>query len=522
VPAAPPDPLWLPSPIFGGATEPTPRVGLRIARGDAFWSLAGGAVDNAATFERTAAGLLVPAEGGLFGEDTFGPLPRTARGDVELAALVANRLTQRAQLRRAGAITLGATVLHPWLSRFRPEVVDMATGLARPQWRAVLAGTAAMTPEGTIREVATAADGSAEDWRFGRDALLGLARERGRTTDVVGLPGVPVIAPAHRPPSFEAGALVHHSLTQLYVHLLSVDDAARAALEDGPSVGTAGRAHAQLQAAVEALFLDGLTGGKVRPLAAPLLGRFGALAIDDLSRVSDAAELVRLLRGTLYAFRALVEASALEIVPLLADGSVDQTSYTRGLTDRLAGQFDDVYREQLGACWDDVVLHIDEAALHVDVYPFRPAALDGRGLLLTAGLSAHPTPQAILEGDPFIELGCVVPVELELPARTELMRMLWLLAQYPTKHATFLDAGHDVPAGRPLITGSRLEAFTFERWETPWLERLSLALPRIPTFLRAIGLTKEELAFKREHGFAALRARMQSAGTWDVTDPRRV
>jgi hypothetical protein len=74
--------------------------------------MGGSFVSSADTF---TIGEVEPVPGGLYAEETFGPLPRTAEGGADLAAYAIERFTQRPQIRRAGEIVLPTDVLHPWL-----------------------------------------------------------------------------------------------------------------------------------------------------------------------------------------------------------------------------------------------------------------------------------------------------------------------------------------------------------------------------------------------------------------------
>lgn len=523
-----PTPWRLPFDLLGlppGAPEPA-HAAIQIAPPHIVPSMCGGLVYSSATFEIDE---VEPVPGGLYAEDTFGPLPRDADGDVDLAAYAAERFTQRPQIRRAGEILLGTAILHPWLRRFALPRVIAAAGVASDVADGLLYGCRAVDNEGRVVLVADHADARASDFHVGANALGELARRAGSAFEGR-LRRIPVLAAGLRSASWREGRIVYRDATLLYARVI---DAVRAlsdnAEDDAATLAERASLTAEIQREIEILFLDGLDAagrraapGEARlvPLAHLLTGDLGRACLQHLAAVDSAEALVLALRGTLFIWRAHVEASCLEIVPLAEDGSVDEDARDQSFIDRAAGTFNDVYTEQLGRCWQGAVLHGPDTPPHVDVYSFDPKAPGQPAVIITAGASTAALVAAPPDADPFIELVTLVPRDLDAERREGMMQALLALARYPFLKDTFFAKGHDVSIGRPIVPGSGLSAWVIYELDEDWTERLSDALPRHPRFLHAVAVTAEEQAFKIEHGSAALYERLRAAGT-HVSDPRR-
>lgn len=521
------DTWQVPAALLGArGEEPAPAALVRVAPPDALAESGGGLVYHGETFELREDGEVEPIEAGLYDEDTFGLLPRTARGGVDLTAYDGPSFARRPQIVRSGEVFLAAAVLSPWLRRHGLDRVAEATGIGLEEVEGVLRGRLALAGDGSLA-AARDLDGEATA-TYGAKALSRLARSRGRWLEGVSRT-LPVLPAGLRPATVRGGRLLLPDPTHLYEHVIDASETATRCLELVESPRFQASAVAELQRRVEALVLDGLDAeGRpldpgespaIRPLAASLTGDFGGGCLGELAAAEGLDRFVLALRGPLFIWRAALEASGLEVVPLAKDGSIDVEGREKVLRDRAAGRFDDVYGQLLGAPWQANVAHgpIAPDIPHVDVYSFAPRA-GGPAWLLTAGMSTRP--MAPGPGPGVVELACPVRPDLGSEAGEASMQALLALGLFPFRHDTLLAPGHSVRIGAPILPGSALTAWVLLPLDDAWAERLSDALPRHPELVLAVAVTEEELALKLEEGPAALRARLEAAAALTL-DPAR-
>jgi hypothetical protein len=336
-----------------------------------------------------------------------------------------------------------------------------------------------------------------------------------------------------RPVTVRAGELLVPDPTWLYQGVIRANEKVERCLAQGVAARFLAGAVADLQTRVEALLLDGLdedglppAPGQppgVRPFRSTLAGPFGAACAGDLAKVTDLDSFMLTLRGPVFAWRAIVEASCLEVVLLREDGTVDEAARRKILTDVAAGAFADVYDRVLGAPWQSVVVHgpLPPGLPHVDVLSFAPASRRAPARLVTAGMSTElmgPGP-----GVELAELTALVRPDLGEADAVAVMRALLELGLYPFRHRTSLGPGHDVGIGAPLVPGSELSAwvlYAVDDSAEEWAGRASDSLPRHPQFLLAVAVTEAEQRYKTAHGAEALRERLVAAGAL-VVDPGR-
>ncbi len=482
---------------------------LRPARQDDALALACGSV-------RTPEGLLEEAgratravAWGLYCEETFGPLARTATGERDLAPRRAVHPRELPQGLRSGRLDL-PPVINPWVRRFGQHLLTDATGLNAPQ----VAGASAT-------ELAAAASDR------GRE-LPGLLR------------GLPVLAAGLRPVVVVEGVARVPGLTRLYEAVLRQRLRCEA-LETGASPGLRAREERLLQRWVDALVLDGARGGAELHLSAedgPAVTS-GAAVVEEGQEVASLAQLLNLggqpawhwvrelerlleadgaaltsdLSAPLYRWRALVEAACLEVVPLDEDGAVDEARLAEVRLHRKARLLEAIYDQVLEVGPEDTVFHVPGSARpHVDVSCYRVGADDGGPLLVTAGMSAAWTsvdPSAGPEASPPVEL-CCQPDEV-----TEaVLRKLWCLAQHPFRQQAALVPYQIVQTAEPLAPGSTLQGWLLLPARARWAERLAAIVPGSPRLLLAVGITDDERrAATSEGGARALAvALLQATG----------
>ncbi len=428
-------------------------------------------------------------EGGLFDERIFGPLPRTTDDAIDLSAYFDPNAAKRPQLRRLAAIDLPASILHPlYRRRARGEIVD-ATGLDEATIAAILAGKLAMEIGGDLVPVGDLDLAPTQEVLVGAGVLAVLADRRDRTLGGV-LRALPVLPPAMRPAKIQAGRLASQSLNIGYEEVIERVERARhwAAQETGGR--ELASTVADLQAYVDALLVDGFDAqmapcaigdrAAIPGLLAPLLGQFGAASLAALALVTSGDDLVLALRGTLYYWRTMIEAAALEVVLLDAQGKIDEAHRRTGLDDRSAHGFDDVYTWTFGRKLDTtMVFHGrpgDAVHPHIDVYRVRS---EGGDLLLTAGMSSRPLPFAAQVGDSVYrtELVWPIPRDVERDELEDRCRALMTLA-----HAPFTSGDVLMTPGNGIKMRDRI--WSFHTCEEAWAEELEDTLARHPVWLR--------------------------------------
>ena len=510
--------------------EPPRRAAVRVAPPDALSTHGGGLVVTPDTFEWIDDDELEPVEGGLYDEDTFGPLPRTPGGGVDLGAYQTQPSSRRPQIRRPGEIVLSAPVLNPWLRRFAIEQVAEAAGVEPEEADGVMAGRLCLDArQGRVVPLKALDDDL--DVMFGARALRALASERGRYLEG-NLWILPVLPAGLRPARVVGGQVQVSDPTWLYQVVLEANEkVARCRSQEVAPRFLAG-AVADLQRAVEALCLDGLDADGLPPepgerpqvvsFGEKLGGAFGEACLGDLAEVTDFDSFVLTLRGSLYHWRAIVEASCLEVVLLREDGSIDEESRSKILTDNAAGCFDDVYHQILGEPWQEQLVHgpLSREVPHVDVYSFAPRSPGEPARLITAGMSTRFMAEG--PGVDLAELTALVRPDLDSASAEAIMQAVLALALFPFRHGTSLGPGHDVRIGAPLLPGSALSAWVLYAVDEDevWVQRIGNTLPRHPELLLAVAVTEEELQLKLTQGSAALRGQLEAVGAM-VIDPDR-
>ena len=516
-----------------GAAAPR-HVAVRIAPPDALLAERGGLVLGPEAFVKLADGRIEPVRGGLYDEDVFGPIPRATDGGADLSAFDAKTFARRPQIRRPGEILLEAPVLSPWLRRHALDRVAAQAGAPLEVIEGLLSGALGLMPSLEPRPVERVSDpdgvllGAAAIWQLARrhrPHLEGFLRA---------LSVLPAGLRAPRLSADESRRVEIPGATFLYQALITANRRVESCLLDHSPPRELAQAIAKLQSVTESLFLDGVARDGSRPLpgqvpAAPPLARaftgsFGAACITDLASVSDPGSFVLALRGSLYIWRAHIEASGLEIVFLGPDGSVDERTRRQILTDKAASRFEAIYREQLGEPWIDSVVHGPDAGglAHVDVYPFAPSAARDHALFITAGMSTR----LMIDGDQsgIAELACFVRPDIGEDDGVELMQSLLRLALDPFRNGKVLRPGSVVRFGGPLIADTRLTAWivlpTDPEGDDEWAARLSDNLTGHPEIFLAAAVTDEELELTEREGLEWMREHLESTGKLWI-DPRR-
>jgi hypothetical protein len=534
----------LPLSLLGAPASGVRRAfAVRLASLDSINMLAGGAIDpwQVETFVRETA-----AAGGLFDEAIFGPLRRDGAGRLQLQSW-AEEPRDRPQARRCGMLFLPVPLVHPWALRTRGE--RDAT-----LWRA-LAACEQVVVDGRL----VPSSDALEDPRalVSGEAIFALVRagRLPRTAAYGVLQVVPVLPAGLRPRVDNGDRVYRHDATVLYQ--LVLDHIARVErlrelkapkIIEWDQIGC-------LQRALEALFIDGadLVEDAERgprwvpasPDATPrsmslrhLLAFSGwANAIDAVVR-SGARPLSRSWPGLAYEARAWLEASALEVVTLRDDGTVDEAALAESLVDRRSQIFGQVYEEHLGPLYERVIHVADDPAgqrapepPHIDVYATAVRA-DGTRLLVTAGASARempPHPRLGPAERPRIELVMKVAGALEPALLEHLMVELRSLARYPFVTGSFIAPLHSVNLGRPIAPGSPIEHVVFiepRDEDLALFELVSRVLPMEPLFVLTVGITTAQLdTIDRPQATTAAERRIRVVGLVDpidrATDPVR-
>jgi Suppressor of fused protein (SUFU) len=149
----------------------------------------------------------------------------------------------------------------------------------------------------------------------------------------------------------------------------------------------------------------------------------------------------------------------------------------------------------------------------IDVLRFGPR--DGRTIrYATVGMSRRPMSEPSLEPAPD---GPRAELVLTLSApRDSVLRRLAVLAATPAVDGLVLSPDGTVELGEPLWDGSRCSAVLVEAPLGPAIEAGGATVELLPV----TPITPAELAYRRVHGAAALRAAWLAGGT-DLADPER-
>jgi hypothetical protein len=535
----------IPLTALGATIAACPTFLVRVAGEEALASLLGGAVDPWQSM-RAREGEAAP--GGLFDERIFGRRPRDAGGRVRWERWADVEPRERPQALRFGRLDLPVPVVHPW-------VLATAEGALRRRLRRLARCEELVFPDGRTAPE----DAPDDEVLFGGEAVVAKIRAGALALEENAmLRRVPVLPAGLRPIVDEGGRCLVHDLTLLY-DLVCERIARLLRLREQGAPAIIARNEARLlQRAVCALFVDGAVqvthedgektweppepedereedgdhekdgdgasedGPRLRALA----GYIGyspdwPAAIDRLARAEERAFSKR-WHAPPYLLRAWLEASALEVVPRGEDGAPDERALARSQVDRTARLFDDVYHEQLGPLYDRV-LHGPSGDPHVDVYATGPRG-DGTRLILTAGMSSaaqHDHPRQGPCPQRHLELAMVVPAGIEDALLDQVMQRIHAVARYPFLHHTHFALLHDVSYGEPIGPGSALSAFVFvEPVARDPFEALSVALPRAPRFLLALGISEaEQEGLMRGQRAAAVEDLVRRTG--GVTDPGR-
>ena len=276
------------------------RFALELAGDEDVVHLLGGFVSNAGTIAHTEAGMPTSAiEGGLFDEAIFGPLARTVDGALSLPANAALHPLDAPQGRAFGRIELPAPMRSPWVERYLPAQLPFA---------------------------------------------------RASTT-------LAVLPPALRPMVFTDGVLRCSGLTTLYALLVDGCAMVRRLVELGAPPELLEESEKRfIEARLRALVLDGAACFAVEDADADppwsfdphdiaercAAGEVPLLRLDSIravlargavpalgwieTQLGERHELLAIERWPLgmYFFRALLTAAGIEIVPLDANGAVDE------------------------------------------------------------------------------------------------------------------------------------------------------------------------------------------------------
>lgn len=521
--------LTVPLELLGmpsGATPP-PRVLVRIAGADLVSERAGGMILHNSTLEDVVEGVFQPVTAGLFDELTFGFLPREADGGVKLEAF-GEELTTRPQVRDFGGLVLDNTILHPWLQKYGIAQVAEPMGLDPEEVEAILRGDLGVDPDGDLRPVPKMSEtADHKGWTFGGDALADLGADPAHLLDR--LPVLPAgLRPAKRGP---AGLLVHdHTLA--YQEVWDANQKVRDVRSQTGHARVVSHAVVDLQRTVYGLFLDGVhaldRNIRYGSLADRLRG-FDESAIADLRAVTDASSFVATLRGPLFVWRAVLEASCLEVVLLDDDGLVDEAHRTRSLVDSSAHRTHDVYERTLSDRWtpDAQVVHgSSDASPHIDVYQFNPRdPSTATRLCITGGMRTRPMSRTGCPPQPppppgvpmRIELACALGQDITRDEALTIRQELLLLARYPYRSGAWFGHGHDIGIGAPLLQDSSLTSWLIFRREVAWQRDLLRALPGAPTVHWVTAITENEVRFKRDHGAQALLEELYHCGGLQIS-----
>ncbi len=494
-----------------GVKGPAPTsFAVRVAGTETFDAITGGRLlavqDVAFDGERGA-------RGGLFDEAVFGPLRRDRGGRLTLESWADEDPRDRPQAIRFGRLVLPRAVLHPWAVR------TSAGSMARTLYALATYDHVVVDGELVPTEIALAAGNPLQ---FGGDAVEELVRRGALPPEAAcaALRELPVL-PAGLRPIIETGDVaLSHDASTLYplvqrqiarvTRLLELD------VTGALSILVIGQMKL-LQRAVDALFVDGAIdvgdpeAGQWQPCSPDATPRVHSLrhllalearwssAFDEVIGGAPNRPFSKRWHGSAYTARALLEASALEVVPVEDTGAVDDVAYRTSLLDRRLRVFSDVYGERL--CKGGYRLPDDTPgdglAPPVDVHVSSPR--DGVRWILTAGMSARLMPDDLLKrlaGELLpVELAMQVPSALELDVVDQLALGLRALARYPFCNQTMFSDLHSVRVGRPLLPGSALTSFVFIAVDADVLESMRPGLPRSPDFLLALGITDDELAW---------------------------
>jgi Suppressor of fused protein (SUFU). len=135
----------------------------------------------------------------------------------------------------------------------------------------------------------------------------------------------------------------------------------------------------------------------------------------------------------------------------------------------------------------------------------RPATGEGVILYTTVGASdyameaAHPGHRVEF----FLGL---------LPEKDEIASALAALALYPKRQAAIVDHGHTIPSSEPFWPGTAMRHFVITRSIVPIIEPIEVGNGIHVEFLEVTPIFESELAYKKKHGYEALRDHWKEHG----------
>ena len=91
------------------------------------------------------------------------------------------------------------------------------------------------------------------------------------------------------------------------------------------------------------------------------------------------------------------------------------------------------------------------------------------------------------------------------PERDEIASHLAALALYPKRKGVILGHGHTIPSDEPFWTGTEMHHFVIARGLVPIIETMAVGNGIHVEFLQVTPIFESELAYKKKHGFEALR-----------------
>ncbi len=92
-----------------------------------------------------------------------------------------------------------------------------------------------------------------------------------------------------------------------------------------------------------------------------------------------------------------------------------------------------------------------------------------------------------------------------LPEKDEIASALAALALYPRRRAVIVDHGHTIPSVEPFWSGTAMRDFVITRSLVPIIEAIEVENGIHVEFLQVIPIFESELAYKKKHGYEALR-----------------
>jgi len=291
--------------------------------------------------------------------------------------------------------------------------------------------------------------------------------------------------------------------TKPYAALASAVERARHLLQDAAPKAIRERERERLERAVASALFD--PEGIVDQLRAVIAGDPGALEALGSSRGSG---------PTTHATRRLLgwlDAALLELHPLRDDGALDVDALIAARAARAAERYLDAFTSFFGVA--EVLSRPSDRS--VRVYSSR-AREDGSRVLVTGGVSRLALLAPFAEGHrPFVELACLLPPSD--PTETVAQALLDSALHGTQDEHVRLQPGACLALERPL---GELTHWVFAKLDgDPWTA-LSAALPRAPSFLLAIGITRGEHARIVREGMVAVEPEIRRL-LGLATDPTR-